>query len=101
MEFKYTLSKSWRVLRKIFGLKGEEATVDWRSLHNDALCDLYTSSNIQFIASRRMDGACGAYRGDERQSYVHGVGGGNPREGHHLEDLSVDGRTTVKWVFNK
>jgi hypothetical protein len=40
VQFKCTLSKNWRVLRKIFGLKGEEATVDWIRLHNDELCDL-------------------------------------------------------------
>ena len=39
-QFKYTLSKNWRVLRKIFGLKGKEVTVDWRILRNDELCDL-------------------------------------------------------------
>jgi hypothetical protein len=61
VQFKYTLNKNWRVLRKIFGLKGAEAKVAWRKLHDDELCDLYTSPNIiQFIASRRMDGVCGA-----------------------------------------
>jgi hypothetical protein len=76
VQFKYSLRKNWRAVRKIFGLKGEEAAVDWRRLHNDELCDLYTSPNtIQFIASRRMDGTCGAYRREERQSYVYGFGG--------------------------
>jgi hypothetical protein len=34
-----------RVLRKIFGPKGEE-DVSWRKLHNDELHDLYSSPNI-------------------------------------------------------
>jgi hypothetical protein len=29
-----------RVLRKIFGPKGEEVTGDWRKLHNEELHDL-------------------------------------------------------------
>jgi len=30
-----------RVLRKIFGLKREEVTGEWRKLHDKKLCDLY------------------------------------------------------------
>jgi hypothetical protein len=70
------MRKNWWVLRKIFGFKGEEATVDWRRMHNEELCDWYILPHIiQFIASRRMDGACSAYRGEKRQSYLHGFGG--------------------------
>jgi hypothetical protein len=29
-----------RVLRKIFGPKGDEVTVEWRRLHNEELYDL-------------------------------------------------------------
>jgi hypothetical protein len=35
-----------RVLRKIFGLKKDEVTGEWRKLHNKELRDLYTSPNI-------------------------------------------------------
>jgi hypothetical protein len=32
-----------RVLRKIFGPKRDEVTGEWRKLHNEELCDLYSS----------------------------------------------------------
>jgi hypothetical protein len=35
-----------RVLRRIFGTKKDEATGEWRKLHNEQLNDLYSSSNI-------------------------------------------------------
>jgi hypothetical protein len=43
------------LLRKIFGLKGDEVTGDLRKLHNEELHDLYSSpSIIRKIKSRRM-----------------------------------------------
>jgi hypothetical protein len=44
-----------RVLRRIFGPKRDEVTVEWRKLHNKELRDLYSSpSIIRIIKSRRM-----------------------------------------------
>jgi hypothetical protein len=44
-----------RVLRRIFGPKRDEVTGEWRKLHNEELCDLYSlPSIIKIIKSRRM-----------------------------------------------
>jgi hypothetical protein len=44
-----------RVLRRIFGLKRDEATGEWRKLHNKELHDLYSSpSIIRIMNPRRM-----------------------------------------------
>jgi hypothetical protein len=44
-----------RLLRRIFGPKGDEVTGDWRKLHNEELNNLYSSpSIIRMIKSRRM-----------------------------------------------
>jgi hypothetical protein len=47
-----------RVLRRIFGLKGDEVTQGWKKLHNEELHSLYSSpSIIRMIKSRKMRGA--------------------------------------------
>jgi hypothetical protein len=44
-----------RVLRRIFGPKRDEATGEWRRLHNEELNDLHSSPNIiRVIKSKRM-----------------------------------------------
>jgi hypothetical protein len=44
-----------RVLRRIFGQKGDEVIGGWRKLHNEELHNLYSSpSIIRMIKSRRM-----------------------------------------------
>jgi hypothetical protein len=44
-----------RVLRRIFGPKRDEATGEWRRLHNKELDDLFSSPNIiRVIKSRRI-----------------------------------------------
>jgi hypothetical protein len=44
-----------RVLRRIFGLKRDEMTGEWRKLHNEELHDLYSlPSIIRIIKARKM-----------------------------------------------
>jgi hypothetical protein len=44
-----------RLLRKIFGMKRDEMTGEWRKLHNEELRNLYSSTSIiRIIMSRRM-----------------------------------------------
>jgi hypothetical protein len=44
-----------RVLRKIYGSKGDEVTGDWRKLQNEELHNFYSSPNtIRMIKSRRL-----------------------------------------------
>jgi len=59
------------VLRRIFGPRRDEVTVEWRRFHNEELNDLYSSSNIvRVIKSRRMRWAGhGARMGEERGAY--------------------------------
>jgi hypothetical protein len=43
------------VLRRIFGLRRDEVTGEWRKLHNEELNDMYCSpSFVPVIKSRRM-----------------------------------------------
>jgi hypothetical protein len=44
-----------RVLRRVFGPKRDDVTVEWRKLHNEKLNDLYSLPNIvHVVKSRRM-----------------------------------------------
>ena len=43
------------MLRRIFGPKMDEVTIEWKKLRNEELNDLYCSGNIvRLIKSRRM-----------------------------------------------
>jgi hypothetical protein len=61
-----------RVLRRIFGPKGDEVTGEWRKLHNEELRDLYSSpSIIRIIKSRMMRWAGHVARMGRRETRIH------------------------------
>jgi hypothetical protein len=99
-----------RVLRRIFGLKRDEATGEWRNLHNEGLHDLYSSpSIIRIIKARRMRWVGHvARKGEKRNTYRLLVGkpGGRRPLGRPIRrwldtirmDLVEVGWNDVDWI---
>jgi hypothetical protein len=98
------------VLRRIFGLKRDEVTGEWRKLHNEEPRDLYSSpSIIRIIKSRRMRWAGHVARmGEKRNAYRLLVGKpegkrplGRPRR-RWVDNIRMDfgevGRGDVDWI---
>jgi hypothetical protein len=96
-----------RVLRRIFGLKRDEVTEEWRKLHNEELRDLYSSpSIIRIIKSMRWAGHV-ARMGEKRNAYKLLVGKpegkrplGRPRRRwvDIRTDLGEVGWSDVDWI---
>jgi hypothetical protein len=83
-----------RVLRRIFGLKRDEVTGEWRKLHNEELRDLYSSpSIIRIIKSLRMRWAGHVARVGEKTN-VYRLLVGKPEGKRPL------GRPRRRWVDN-
>ena len=83
-----------RVLRKVYGPKRDEVTVEWKRLHNEELNDLYSLPHIvRVVKSRRMRWAGHVARmGDDRG--VHRVLVGKPEGKRPL------GRPRRRWEDN-
>jgi hypothetical protein len=99
-----------RVLRRIFGPKRDEATGEWRKLHNEELHNSYSSPDIiRQVKSRRMRWAGHVARvGKDRKVYKVSVGKpegkrplGRPRRGWEdgiIMDLREIGLGCVVWI---
>ena len=62
------------MLSRIFGPERDEATGQWRRLHDKELFALYSSPHIRVMKSRRQMGwACSACVGEER--FIQGFSG--------------------------
>jgi hypothetical protein len=60
-----------KLLRRIFGIKRDEVTGQWRKLHKEELRDLYSSpSIIRIIKSRRMRWAGNLARMGRRRMHI-------------------------------
>jgi hypothetical protein len=92
-----------RVLRGVFGRKGDEVTGEWRKLHSGELHNLNSPSNIirQMKSSRKR-----------WAWHVARMGGGggetctrfwweSPKEKDHLKDRGVDGRMGSEWTLGR
>jgi hypothetical protein len=90
-----------RVLRGIFGPKGDDVTGEWRKLHSGELHNLYSSPDIiRQIKSRGMRWAGHVARMGEGRN-VYRVLVGEPKGKGHLEDQGVDGRMGSKWTLGR
>jgi len=86
-----------RVLRRIFWPKKDEVAGKWKILHSEEPSDLCCLPNIaQVIKSRMRWSVYLAYMGRE---VVHTRFWWGERD--HLEDLGVDGKIILRWIFKK
>jgi hypothetical protein len=88
-----------RVLRRIFGLKRDEVTGEWR-MRSLMICTSHPIFIVCVIKSRRVKFARHVARRGERRD-LYRVLVGNLRERDHLGSPSVDGRTVLRNVFRK
>jgi len=85
-----------RVLRRLFGPRGDEVTGKWRKIYNEELNDLYSSSNtVLVINSRRMRWVGHVARMGERRG-AYRVWWGILKERDHFGDPCVDGRIILR-----
>jgi hypothetical protein len=88
-----------RVLSRIFGLKRDEVTGEWRKLHNEELHDLYSSpSIIRIIKARRKWAGHIARMGEKRNAYRLLVGKPEGRRplGRWLDNIRMN-LVEVRW----
>jgi hypothetical protein len=82
-----------RLLRRIFGLKRDEVTWQWRKHHNEEHNKYYSDNQIE---NNKMGGACSTYW--ESRS-VYGVLGGNSERKRSLGRPRHMWGIILRWIF--
>jgi hypothetical protein len=82
--------------------KRDEATGEWRKLHNDQLNDLYSLLHmVRVVISSRMRWAGHVERWGEERGVHRVLVGGKLRERGNWGDPDVDGRIILRRIFRK
>jgi hypothetical protein len=74
-----------RVLRRILGLKRDEATGEWRRLHNEELNDMYASPNIIWVIKSKGTRWAGHVARMGEKKYAYRILVGRPEGRRQLE----------------
>jgi hypothetical protein len=82
-----------RLLRKMFGPKRHEITREWRRVHKEEHCHLYSPNVIRVIKPRRMRWGRGKWHVWGRRAVHTGFSLGDMRE---REELGLDGMIISK-----
>jgi hypothetical protein len=97
-----TLYSQAETLRRIFGPKRDEVTIEWRKLHIEDLHNLYSSPDIiRQIKSRRMRWAGHVARMAEERKLYRAFWWESPKERDHSEDQGVGGRMGSGWILGR
>jgi len=72
-----------------------------RKLHNEELNDQYSSPNIVLVMKAEIMRWAGQVACMGRVEVYTGFCWGNVRVRNHLQDLGIDGRIILRWVFRK
>jgi hypothetical protein len=94
LQIYFLFSFPCRIKTSRFGPRRDEVTGEWRKLHNEELCDLYSSPSIIRIIKSRMTRWAGhvARMGEKRNAYRLLVG--------RQEGKRPLGRPRRRWVDN-
>ena len=82
-------------------VKRGEVTGEWRRLHDEELHAVYYASNIIRVIKSRIMSWAGNVAGMGKRRGTYRALMGKPEGKDHLQNLVVDGRTVMKWIFKK